>query len=115
MSSRREGHRLLDIIENIDAISEYIHGMSLETFRKDRKTIDATERCLMRITEAAIKIGEERMAHIAPALPLYAVRGFGNVLRHEYDRIDMKSIFVTLTEHLPELRAACVKALDQSQ
>ncbi|MGK2909600.1 MAG: HepT-like ribonuclease domain-containing protein [Sphingobium sp.] len=115
MSSRREDQRLLDIIENSDAVAEYIEDMPFDSFVKDRKTIDAVERCLMRITEAAIKIGEERMQIIAPALPLYAVRGLGNILRHEYDQIDMKSIFVTLTEHLPTLRAACPRTLDQPQ
>lgn len=113
MSSRREQQRLRDIIVNIDAIRSYVRDMSLAAFMADQKTIDATERCLQRITEAVIKIGSDRMAMIAPAIPAEAIRGFGNVLRHEYDEIDLQSLFNTVLEDLPLLYAACVAALDE--
>ena len=105
--SERERQRLIDIIDNIDAIRAYAGAMDFAGFASDRKTIDATERYLQRITEAVIKIGPERMQAIAPALPLSAVRDLGNMLRHEYDSIDLRSIFNTLTDDLPTLRAAC--------
>lgn len=115
MSSEREQQRLADIIDNIDAISAYVGTMSAAAFAADRKTVDATERCLQRITEAVIKIGSERMRVIAPNIPTEAVRGLGNMLRHEYDAIDLRSLFNTVTEDLPGLRRACVAALgDQS-
>ena len=68
MSSKREPQRLTDIIENIDAIDFYLADMTFETFLADRKTIDASERCLERIIEATVKIGEDRMQEIAPAI-----------------------------------------------
>lgn len=112
MSFEREGQRLSDIIENIDAIASYVGTMDFDAFVCDGKTIDATERCLQRITEAAIKIGPDRMQSIAPELPLAAVRGLGNMLRHEYDSIDLRSIFNTVIDDLPKLRAACLQALE---
>ena len=63
--------------------------------------VDAVERCLMRLTEAAIRIGEARMATIAPDLALHEVRGMGNIMRHEYDALDMKRVWRTVTEALP--------------
>ena len=112
MSSEREQQRLKDIIINIDAIRNYVGDMTLEMFGADRKTVDATERCLQRITEAVIRIGAERMAVIAPQVPAAAVRGFGNMLRHEYDTIDLRSVFNTVYEDLPILYAASQRALD---
>jgi uncharacterized protein with HEPN domain len=112
MSSRPESFRLNDIIENIDAIQEYVLGMSIISFQNDRRTLDAVERCLQRITEAAIRIGETRMEEIAPNVPFHQVRGLGNALRHEYHRIDAGSIFLLLSDELPALRSACVSALD---
>ena len=111
MSSSREQHRLLDIVENCDAIAVYIDGMDYARFAADRKTIDASERCLQRITEAVIKIGKDRMAAIAPSIPADAVRGLGNMLRHHYDALDFRIIFATMTDSLPVLRAACLAAL----
>jgi len=111
MSSDGEALRLADIIDNIDAINSYVGEMDAETFAADRKTVDAVVRCLQRISEAVIRLGEPRMKEIAPDLPFHAVRGLGNMLRHEYDRIDFQLLYVTVKDRLPDLRAACERAL----
>ena len=69
------------------------------------------ERCLQRLTEAVIRIGPERMAEISPQTPVDAVRGLGNRLRHEYDSLDLPTIWRTARESLPELREDCLRAL----
>lgn len=69
------------------------------------------ERCLHRITEAVIKIGPDRMAEISPQTPVDAVRGLGNMLRHDYDRVDLVTIWRTIRESLPELREDCMREL----
>lgn len=99
------------IIENSDRIADYIADMRFEDFVADTKVRDAVERCVGRITEAAMRLGPERMAAIAPDVPLNEVRGLGNVLRHDYDRIDPKLIWDTAQGDLPVLRAHCVRAL----
>lgn len=111
MSSDREQLRLGDIVENIDRIEGYIAGLDFDGFCKDAKTIDATERCLQRITEAIIKIGAERMSQISLTTPSDAVRGMGNALRHDYDSIDLKIIWTTLKDSLPALREDCLRSL----
>ncbi|MEA3017731.1 MAG: hypothetical protein QOI38_2453 [Sphingomonadales bacterium] len=115
MSSRRETLRLSDIIENADAIAGYIEGLSIEKFAADRMRIDAVERCLERIIEAAAKIGAERMAEIVPDLPMERVRGLGNRLRHSYDLIDLGTIWETVIVHVPLLRSHCERALAASE
>jgi uncharacterized protein with HEPN domain len=77
VSTEREALRLREIIDNIGRIEGYVAGMDYAGFAGDRKTVDAVERCLQRITEAVIKIGPERMAAISPRLPVDAVRGLG--------------------------------------
>ncbi len=111
MSSDQEPLRLQDIIVNIDRIDSYLTGYDRTRFMTDGRTVDAIERCLQRITEAVIKIGPSRMAEIAPDIPVEAIRGLGNVLRHDYDRIDSGLIWTTVVDRLPELRAAAVAAL----
>ncbi len=51
------------------------------------------------------------MREIAPSLPVHAIRGLGNVLRHEYDMIDYAIIWHTVTDQLPLLRRDCESAL----
>ena len=55
-------------------------------FDADRRTRDAVERCLERLSEAAAKLGAQA-EELAPGPPWQAVRSFGNVLRHAYDRL----------------------------
>ena len=106
MSSDREALRLQDIVENIDRIGSHVEGLD-----RDRFLTDAVERCLQRITEAVIKIGPGRMAAIPPRTPVDAVRGLGNMLRHDYDQVDLGTIWLTIRDSLPELRADCLRAM----
>lgn len=111
MSSERERLRLHDIVENIGRAESYVEGRNFASFASDTMRVDAVERCLQRITEAVIKIGPQRMAKIAPDLPVAAVRGLGNLLRHEYDQINLEIVYATVINDLPELRAGCARAL----
>lgn len=111
VSSEREPLRLKDIVDNIGRIMSYVADLDEEDFGDDQKTVDAVERCLQRITEAVIKIGEERMRAISPSLPVHAVRGLGNLLRHEYDGIDYEVVWNTIMDRLPPLRDDRERAL----
>lgn len=104
---------LHDIIDNALAAESYVQGMSLNGFRSDRMRIDAVERCLMRLTEAAIRIGDARMAEVVPDVPMHQLRGLGNFLRHAYDGIDVAVVWATVVDDLPGFREACERALGE--
>ena len=53
MPSKRPRTRFQDIIYNVGAIRRYTKGLNKKTFVKDDLVVDAVERCLSRITEAA--------------------------------------------------------------
>jgi uncharacterized protein with HEPN domain len=78
--------RFDDIVENIDRLRRHTDGMSETDFINDAKTIDATERCLERIAEAARKLGDA-YDQTYPNLALPQLRKFGSILRHDYDTI----------------------------
>lgn len=69
MLGDRQRLRLEHIVENAQRIAGYTADLTFENFAKDQRTIDAVERCLSRITEAAIRLGEETMASVAPEIP----------------------------------------------
>jgi hypothetical protein len=77
LPSEKPARRLEDIIDNAQAIQRYIAGMDLDAFEKDSKTYDAVERCLERISEAAVKLGD-----MAPSLIPKAARGTTFVTHH---------------------------------
>ena len=83
MFTERQRLRLEHIVENAERIASYVDGLTYEDFASSPIVLDAVERCLSRITEAAIRLGEEVMASVAPDVPPHVYRGFGAAaLRH---------------------------------
>jgi uncharacterized protein with HEPN domain len=110
--SSRPTDRFNDIIYNIDAIARYTQGMTKQQFLTDARTFDATQHCLLRISEAAKKLGA-LAKELVPDQPWRDIRGIGNRLRHEYDKIDRRQIWEIVVNDLAPLRAGCMQAIVQ--
>ena len=99
--------RVRDVLVSIGRIHEFITGLDRDAFLGDQKTQSAVERELLTVCEACIKIGaleasqnvplKERLATRFPEIPWPAVRGIGNILRHDYGRVDPKVIWDTVS------------------
>ena len=111
MFTDRQRLRLEHIVENAERISGYVDGLTYDDFADRPMVLDAVERCLERITEAAIRVGDEVMGSIAPDVPPHVYRGFGNALRHDYDQLDIRTIWLTVTKDVPLLGEACRRSL----
>ncbi|HEY1981818.1 MAG TPA: HepT-like ribonuclease domain-containing protein [Xanthobacteraceae bacterium] len=104
--------RLEDILENIGLIEEYTCIYSAPDFVRDRKCQDAGERCLLRISEAAKKL-EGVIEAMIPGQPWAAIRAVGNVLRHDYDRVDANVIWRIVSEDLNPLKMAVESSVNE--
>lgn len=102
---------LQHIIENAEAIARYTEGMPFTQFEEDRRTYDAVERCLRRITEAVIRLGD-KAEELMPGQPWQRIRGFGNRLRHNYDSIEEDRLFEIVKNDLPALSAQATSAME---
>jgi Uncharacterized conserved protein len=83
-------------------VLEYTDGMEFQAYMADRKTRDACERCLSRISEAAVKLGTFAEDQF-PAHNWRGIRDIGNILRHEYDGVEAPNIWDVITISLPPL------------
>jgi len=105
---RSEPHRaadcLQDIADNIVRIERYTAGLDERDLEKDDLRHDAVERCLERICEAAVRLGD-RAAELLPDHPWADIRGMGNRLRQAYDRMDASIVWNVVKERLPKLQA----------
>jgi len=72
--------------------------------------VAATERKLLSISEAAVRLGDEA-ENLCPGIRWRDIRGIGNWLRHQYDRVDLEIIWNTVTEQLPLLKTSVATAL----
>lgn len=79
--------------------------MTLETFSDDVMRVYAVVRALEIISEASRGLPEVvRARH--PEIPWRAVAAAGNVYRHDYDGVEERYIWRTVSEALPPLLAA---------
>jgi uncharacterized protein with HEPN domain len=104
--------RFADILDNVARIEIYVAGMTVKAFTIDHKTRDAVERCLERICEASRKLGEVA-EELCPEIPWPRLRGLGNFLRHEYDRIEIDRLWFMIERDLPALKIAIESAVSR--
>ncbi len=95
---------------SINFIEDFTSGMDLAAYTEDAKTQAAVERKLLIISEAAIRMGGDAEA-ACPGVPWRDIRGIGNWLRHQYDRVDVETVWNTIADDLPPLKAAVEMAL----
>jgi len=108
LPTERPAQRIHDILANIASIEEYADGLSEQAFSNNRMAVDAVERCLERIAEAARKLGHQFDSTMPEDVDLHAVRQFGSVLRHDYDTVDTGIIWNVVEIELPKLKAVFV-------
>jgi len=63
---------------------------------------DAVERCIARISEAAVKLDVLAETEL-PGHAWSDMRGIGNILRHAYDHVDATVIWQIVSIYLPAL------------
>ena len=69
------------------------------------------ERKLQIIRKAAIRLGATAESR-CPGVEWRDIRGIGNWLRHQYDRIELPVIWKTVEADLPNLKTAIRNALE---
>jgi uncharacterized protein with HEPN domain len=104
LPTERPAQRIHDILENIASVEMYTRDLSGKTFSENRMAVDAVERCLERIAEAARKLGHQFDSIMPDNVDLHAVRQFGSVLRHDYDTVDTGIIWNVVETELPKLK-----------
>jgi uncharacterized protein with HEPN domain len=93
---------LEDVLEAAAKIRDYTAGLTLETFRKDPRTIDAVVRNLEIIGEAIKNVPEQvRLQH--PEVTWRRVAGLRDLLIHQYFGIDYEIIWDLVRSKLPVL------------
>jgi uncharacterized protein with HEPN domain len=99
-----------DILDNISRVERFTAGFDFPRFVADERVSFAVLHALLIVSEAARRLGTDAES-LAPDQPWRAIRGLGNVLRHEYGGVDLGAIWVIVTDDLPALKQAAGLAL----
>ena len=81
-----------DILEAIEKIIDYTGLMSFESFYNDPKTIDAVNRNLGIIGEAANRLTDEIKCKY-PNIEWHRIIGLRNIIIHDYTSVDLEIIW----------------------
>ena len=103
--------RLEDIAEAIEGIVQLLTGVDLQAFSTSWPLQRAVERGLEIISEASRGVHEDQKA-AHQSVPWTEIAGIGNILRHEYHRVEPIIVWNITQTHLPNLAHAVRLMLD---
>jgi uncharacterized protein with HEPN domain len=106
--------RLTDIRDTIDRIQSLAAGVAFDTFNANWAMQRAVERGLEIISEASRHIPDDLKA-LAPDIPWRQIAAIGNLLRHEYQRADIRATWNIIEEHLPPLASAIERLIVEAE
>jgi uncharacterized protein with HEPN domain len=96
--------RIRDMLETIDELEHATTGKTFEDFQRDWLLRKAAERGVEIISEASRHLPEDLKAR-HPYQRWRHVAGIGNVLQHEYHRVEDRIVWSVIRDELPHLRA----------
>ena len=98
------------MLQGIARIEHLSGGRTVADYLADEGLREMIERNIARISEAARFVPSE-MRSSYPDVPWRRIVGIGNVIRHDYDEIDDRVMWVTATEKLLPLKEAVERIL----
>ena len=97
--------RIHDMLESINGIERAIRGKTYRDYQRSWVLRSALERGIEVISEASRHLGHELKAQHQD-VRWEDIAGIGNILRHEYQRIDGRIIWNAVKNELPPLKTA---------
>ncbi|MFQ5708291.1 MAG: DUF86 domain-containing protein [bacterium] len=103
---------LEDILEAMEKAQGFISNMSYEEFAEDAKTAFAVVRALEIVGEAAKNI-PTKIRKQNPAIPWKDMAGMRDTLIHDYFGVDLRTVWLTVTDKIPEIKPLIHKTLER--
>jgi uncharacterized protein with HEPN domain len=95
---------LRDMLAEVQAARAAASGLGLEQFAADPVRQRAVFYSLLVIGEAAGRLPEDFKQQY-PQVPWRQLKDLRNVMAHEYDTIELETVWSIVSENLPELEA----------
>ena len=107
----KDRHALESIIESIDKINSYIKGFSNpDQFNDDQLSFDAVLMNFIIIGEMVAKLSEDCKVSY-PSVEWFKIKGFRNLVAHDYFGIDAEEVWQIVKNDLPTLRKSIKRIL----
>ncbi|MBA7545588.1 hypothetical protein ES705_37957 [subsurface metagenome] len=107
---REIGDYIQDIVEAMNAATEFVNNMAYNEFVEDTKTIYAVVRAIEIIGEAVKNIPEE-VRKKYPEIPWKNMAGMRDKVIHEYFGVRLERVWETVKRDIPNLKPLFEKIL----
>jgi uncharacterized protein with HEPN domain len=111
-ASKSPRARLLHIRDEIEGVATIVRGLSFAQYQGSYMHRRAVERAVQIVSEAAKALPPEYLSKY-PKAPWTSIVGIGNILRHEYQRLDDKQLWEIATVPLPQLQPIVAQMLTE--
>jgi uncharacterized protein with HEPN domain len=110
--SREFEDYLRDIVDAMGKAQQFVKNLSYEEFKTDDKTVFAVVRALEIVGEATKNIPDDIRTNY-PEIPWKDMAGMRDVLIHEYFGADVETVWLTVTEKIPQVKPMIEKMLEK--
>jgi uncharacterized protein with HEPN domain len=100
--------RLADMLEAIETAEGVLETLDYQEFRADRARRYSIERCIEIVSEASRHIPEP-LKQQYPEIPWREIAAIGNLIRHDYRRLDDRILWKTATRSLRDLKLVVIR------
>jgi uncharacterized protein with HEPN domain len=108
--AERDRVRIGHMLDAVEGIVDMVGTATLQDIFSDWMRARAMERGFEIISEASRHVSD-RLKETEPDIPWRQIRDFGNVLRHDYDGVELALLFRGVFDDLPALEAALRRML----
>ena len=113
----RDGQRLEHILDYCEDIEQCVirFGNSFEAFHDDKAYHDLICFYLLQIGELAGQLSPELRASSSDTMEWGQMKGMRNVVAHHYGSIRLETVWNTVKDNVPSLKAFCEKQLAEAK
>ena len=106
--SKRDEHLVRKMLDEITEIEIYTSDLDIVGFMNSKITQRAVAMTMINIGELSKKLSEA-ILETMKSVPWGKIRGFRNLVAHQYDDIVMEEFWIIVKQDIPNLKDALIK------
>ncbi|MDR1622234.1 MAG: DUF86 domain-containing protein [Synergistaceae bacterium] len=109
--NERDQKNITNMLNYIEKALSYVDGMNFEDFSEDKKTQYAVSFCLQQVGDGVKNISAETQ-YLNSHISWHGISAFRNKVVHEYEDVNVKSLFKFLERDLRALQRDLFSLVD---
>lgn len=105
--------RIAHALSSISDIDAMVEGVSEDEFYRSTEKKLAVLKSIEIVSEALNAVSAETISLSVRPIPLQQIKGFRNLVVHEYFRVDYTQVYMIVKKNLPDLKTDLLTILEK--